>query len=86
MSEGVWILEKGIVQEGGDILGVWTGPNAKDAGNTRFDQIAWTVNSDPSEIVRGDGAPGNETGTAYVSGRGRWLYLGYYENGWTKGN
>lgn len=84
MSTGIWILMKGTIQEGGEILGVWTGPNAKDAGNTRFDQIAWTVNSDPDEITRGDGEKDTE-GTAYVSGRDEWLHLDHFENGWTKG-
>jgi hypothetical protein len=86
MSDLIWVLEKGVIQEGGEILGIWTGPNAKDAGTVRFDQIAWTVNSDPSEISRGDGGPHNELGTAYVSGRNEWLSLTPYENGWTKGN
>lgn len=82
---GVWILMRGTIQEGGDVLGVWTGPNAKDAGNTRFDQVAWTVNSNPAEVVRGDGSQDTE-GTAYVSGRNEWLHLGHFANGWIKGN
>jgi hypothetical protein len=84
VTAGIWILTKGIIQEGGEVIGVWTGPNAKDAANTYFDQIAWTVNSNPNEITRGDGEQDTD-GTAYVSGRDEWLHLDCVANGWTKG-
>jgi hypothetical protein len=84
-DNGVWILSKGVLGEGGDVIGVWTGPNAKSDANAYFDQIAWTVNSDPDAIERGDGTPDTD-GSAYVSGVHDWLYLNHHANGWTKGN
>jgi hypothetical protein len=80
MSDLIWVLEKGVIQEGGEILGIWTGPNARDAAVTRFDQVAWTVNSDQNATERDVQGPG----ALHVSGRNEWLSLTPYENGWTR--
>ncbi len=77
MDDLIWILEKGVIQEGGEILGVWTGPGSRDMGGARFDQIAWTVNTDAGDVEENVQGPG----ALHVSGRNEWLSLTPYENG-----
>lgn len=82
MSDLVWILEKGAIQEGGEILGVWAGPDAQEDGERHFHRIAWTVNRNPLAVDRHDQTPGGQIGTAYVSGAFEWLALSCYASGY----